>query len=80
MGRGDPITLMVARDAEHEGECVAMRIASHKFEHRGKFSDYAVLYRGNHQARVIETRCASRRFPTSSAAARASSTVPKSRT
>ena len=63
MGRGDPITLMVARDAEHEAECVAMRIASHKFEHRGKFSDYAVLYRGNHQARVIETALREQKIP-----------------
>jgi ATP-dependent DNA helicase Rep len=63
MGRGDPITLMVARDAEHEAECIAMRIAAHKFEHRGKFGDYAVLYRGNHQARVIETALREQKIP-----------------
>jgi hypothetical protein len=33
---------------------VAHRLVAHKFEHRGKFSDYAVLYRGNHQARPFE--------------------------
>jgi ATP-dependent DNA helicase Rep len=63
MGRGDPITLMVGRDAEHEAECVAMRISAHKFEHRGKFSDYAVLYRGNHQARIIETALREQKIP-----------------
>jgi ATP-dependent DNA helicase Rep len=63
MGRGDPITLIVGRDAEHEAESVAMRIAAHKFEHRGKFSDYAVLYRGNHQARVIETALREQKIP-----------------
>jgi ATP-dependent DNA helicase Rep len=31
-----------------------MRLQAHRFERRTKFSDYAVLYRGNHQARVFE--------------------------
>ena len=53
-GRGDPITLTAAKDAEHEAELVVMKLISHKFGHRAKFSDYAILYRGNHQARAFE--------------------------
>ena len=37
-----------------EAETVAMRISAHKFEHRTRHADYAVLYRGNHQARLVE--------------------------
>ena len=33
---------------------VVNRIGALKFERRGKFSDFAILYRGNHQARVFE--------------------------
>ena len=53
-GQGDPITLTACKDAEHEAELVVMKLISHKFEHRAKFSDYAILYRGNHQARAFE--------------------------
>jgi ATP-dependent DNA helicase Rep len=31
-----------------------MRLQAHKFENRTTFADYAILYRGNHQARVME--------------------------
>jgi ATP-dependent DNA helicase Rep len=34
---------------------VVRRILAHKFEKRTRFADYAVLYRGNHQARPFET-------------------------
>ncbi len=33
------------------------RISALKFERRAKYSDFAILYRGNHQARVFETAC-----------------------
>ena len=44
----------VARDNEQEAEQVVMKLMAHRFEHRGKWGDYAILYRGNHQARVFE--------------------------
>jgi ATP-dependent DNA helicase Rep len=34
-----------------------------RFERRGKFSDYAVLYRGNHQARIIEQALRKEKIP-----------------
>lgn len=54
LGHGDPIEVMPARDDEHEAESVVMRLLSHKFQHRTEWRDYAILYRGNYQARVFE--------------------------
>jgi ATP-dependent DNA helicase Rep len=53
-GLGDPIKVMGMQDDDQEAEQVAIMLSAHKFERRAKFSDYAILYRGNHQARVIE--------------------------
>ena len=51
---GDPIPVTAAADDEQEAEGVAAAISAHRFEHRGAWSDYAILYRGNHQARAFE--------------------------
>ncbi|HEY8242630.1 MAG: UvrD-helicase domain-containing protein [Vicinamibacteria bacterium] len=53
-GHGDAIRVVAARDEEAEAEIVAAAISAHRFEHRGRWSDYAVLYRGNHQSRPFE--------------------------
>jgi ATP-dependent DNA helicase Rep len=50
-------------DDEQEAEQIAIMISAHKFERRAKFSDYAILYRGNHQSRVIETALRKERIP-----------------
>lgn len=62
-GLGDPITVVSCKDDEHEAESVAQRLLAHKFEHRTTFADYAVLYRGNHQARLIEQAFRQHRIP-----------------
>lgn len=62
-GIGEPIQVTMARDPEHEGELVAMKLTAHKFEHKTHFKDYAILYRGNHQARVIEQQLRNHRIP-----------------
>jgi len=54
LGVGDPIAVVACDSDEQEAESIVMRLQAHKFERRTKFSDYAVLYRGNHQARVFE--------------------------
>jgi ATP-dependent DNA helicase Rep len=53
-GLGDHIEFLQCRDDRHEAESVALRISAHKFECRTRFADYAILYRGNHQARLFE--------------------------
>jgi ATP-dependent DNA helicase Rep len=50
-------------DDEAEAETIAMLLSAHKFERRANFSDYAILYRGNHQARVIEQALRRERIP-----------------
>jgi ATP-dependent DNA helicase Rep len=55
LGHGDAIRVLPAGDDEAEAELVVARLLAHKFEHRGRFGDYAILYRGNHQARAFET-------------------------
>ena len=62
-GTGDMIQVAAMRDDEHEAETVVMKLMAHKFEHRTKFSDYAILYRGNHQARLLEEQLRSQKVP-----------------
>ncbi|MDA8421671.1 MAG: UvrD-helicase domain-containing protein [Pseudomonadota bacterium] len=63
LGYGDPIQVIVARDEEHEADRVVAELLHHKFTHRTDFRDYAVLYRGNHQARVFERALREQRIP-----------------
>ncbi|MDR3426786.1 UvrD-helicase domain-containing protein [Silvimonas sp.] len=63
LGIGDPIQVIEAKSEEAEAEMVAMNMLNHKFLHNTKFSDYAVLYRGNHQSRIIETQLREHRIP-----------------
>ncbi|MDP2851830.1 MAG: 3'-5' exonuclease, partial [Gallionella sp.] len=62
-GQGDAIHIQTCRDGDHEAEWVGSRLSAHRFERRTKFSDYAILYRGNHQARVIEQQLRAQRIP-----------------
>jgi ATP-dependent DNA helicase Rep len=54
LGRGDPVRVIACDSDDAEAETVVMRIQAMRFERNAKFSDFAVLYRGNHQARVLE--------------------------
>ncbi|HSI95804.1 MAG TPA: UvrD-helicase domain-containing protein, partial [Methylophilaceae bacterium] len=62
-GTGDMIQVAAMRDDEHEAETVVMKLMAHKFEHRTKFADYAILYRGNHHARLLEEQLRSQKVP-----------------
>ena len=62
-GLGDPVTVAAMADDETEAEQVAMLLSTHRFERRAKYADYAVLYRGNHQARVLEQALRRERIP-----------------
>jgi ATP-dependent DNA helicase Rep len=62
-GIGDPIRIYAARDEEHEAESVVMKLMSHRFEHRTRFSDYAILYRSNHLSRIFEEQLRGQRIP-----------------
>jgi ATP-dependent DNA helicase Rep len=63
LAHGDPLRVTPAANEEAEAELVVRRLLGHKFERRTKFSDYAVLYRGNHQARAFETAMRGQAIP-----------------
>ncbi|MHB8535798.1 MAG: UvrD-helicase domain-containing protein [Sulfuricaulis sp.] len=60
---GDPIRILKARGDEHEAERVISEILHHKFKHNTDFRDYAILFRENHQSRVLERVLRERRIP-----------------
>jgi len=62
-GPGDPLRVIACRTEEHEAERVVSEILHHQFKHRTSFSDYAILYRGNHQSRPIEKMLREHRIP-----------------
>jgi ATP-dependent DNA helicase Rep len=62
-GPGDPVTVVAMADDYQEAESVAKRISMDRFKRAGKWSDYAILYRGNHQARVFEEALRNDRIP-----------------
>src|SRR5690606_8045116 len=62
-GPGDPVQVVPCDDDEAEAESVVMRLQAHRFERRAKYSDYAILYRGNHQARILEQALRKERIP-----------------
>ena len=63
LGHGDPLRVTPAADEDDEAERATAAILAHKFEHRTRFADYAILYRGNHQARPFETALRARAVP-----------------
>ncbi|HVO87392.1 MAG TPA: UvrD-helicase domain-containing protein [Casimicrobiaceae bacterium] len=63
LGHGDPLRVTPARDEEAEAELCVHRLLGHKFERRTRFADYAILYRGNHQARVFEAALRAQSIP-----------------
>jgi ATP-dependent DNA helicase Rep len=62
-GHGDAIRVMACRDDTHEAEWVVTRLMAHKFETRGRWRDYAILYRGNFQARIFEQQLRAHKVP-----------------
>ena len=63
LGLGEPIHVVQCKDEEHEAETVVQRLLAHKFENRTDFKDYAILYRGNYQARIFEQSLRNQRIP-----------------
>jgi len=54
LGYGDPLRVVRCADEQHEADQVVAEILDHKLRKRTRFGDYAILYRGNHQSRLIE--------------------------
>ena len=60
---GQPVRVLAARNEEHEAERVAAEIMGHRFMNRSRWADYAVLFRGNHQSRLLEKVLMQNRIP-----------------
>ena len=60
---GEPVRVLQARNEEHEAERVAAELMGHRFMNRSHWRDYAVLYRGNHQSRLLEKVLMQNRIP-----------------
>ncbi|MBO1520156.1 DNA helicase Rep [Oceanisphaera pacifica] len=58
-----PVRVLFAKNEEHEAERVVAEIMGHKFMNGAKFGQYAILYRGNHQSRLLEKQLMTNRIP-----------------
>ena len=56
MGLGDPIRIIRCPNEDAEAERIAGEILTQKLRFSYQFRDFAVLYRGNHQSRLLEMK------------------------
>ena len=63
LGYGEPIRIIRCSDEQHEADQVVAEILDHKLRKRTRFGDYAILYRGNHQSRLIELALQQQQVP-----------------
>ena len=60
---GIQVRVLLAKNEEHEAERVAAEMMGHRFMNRTSWKDYAILYRGNHQSRLLEKVLMQNRIP-----------------
>lgn len=60
---GEKIMVKYAGTSEESCEWVAAQILGHQFDHKTKWSDYAILYRSNSQSRDMEKAMLSAHIP-----------------
>ncbi len=63
LGHGEPLRVTPVRDEDAEAEQVVRRVMGHRFDHRTRYADYAILYRGNHQSRGFEAALRAQGIP-----------------
>ncbi|GIA53776.1 ATP-dependent DNA helicase Rep [Vibrio cholerae] len=63
LAEGEKLKVILANNEDHEAERVTAEIIAHKFLNRTDYRDYAILYRGNHQSRLIEKSLTQNRVP-----------------
>jgi ATP-dependent DNA helicase Rep len=62
-GHGEVIRVLNCRNDDDEAERIVHDIMTHKLMNGKMWADYAVLYRGNFQARVLETQLRQMQIP-----------------
>ncbi|MEH0667632.1 DNA helicase Rep [Vibrio scophthalmi] len=60
---GEKLKVLMAKDEDNEAQRVTGELIAHKFLNRTDYRDYAILYRGNHQSRLIEKSLMQNRVP-----------------
>jgi len=63
LGAGEPLRVLRCADEQQEVDQVVAEILDHKLRKRTRFGDYAVLYRGNHQSRLLELALQQQQVP-----------------
>ena len=60
---GDPIRVISCRNEDAEAERIATEILQFQLQNEAEFRDFAILYRGNHQARLMELKLQAYKVP-----------------
>ncbi len=63
LGHGEPIRIIQCANEEAELDRVAAEILDQQIKYRRQFKDFAILYRGNHQARAMEIKLQQNQIP-----------------
>ncbi|GAC1031691.1 DNA helicase Rep [Pseudomonas sp. No.21] len=63
MGVGDPIRVIRCRNEDAEAERIAMEILTLHLKTERPYSQFAILYRGNHQAKLMELKLQHHQVP-----------------
>lgn len=56
MGAGEQIRVISCRNEDAEAERVVTEILTNRIKQNASYKDFAILYRGNHQARLLEIK------------------------
>ena len=63
LGHGDEIRVIRCRNEDAEAERVATEILTHRLKQQTSYRDYAILYRGNFQSRLLEMKLQQHQVP-----------------
>ena len=63
LGVGEPILVSAMDGEEQEAESIAMKVSASRFERQAQWKDFAILYRSNHQSRILEQALRNLKIP-----------------
>ncbi|OZI47416.1 ATP-dependent DNA helicase Rep [Bordetella genomosp. 5] len=63
LGYGEPIQVTAMEGDEHEAESIGMKLSAARFERQCEWRDFAILYRSNHQSRILEQALRNLKIP-----------------
>jgi ATP-dependent DNA helicase Rep len=63
LGPGDPLRFIISDNEEREAERVVNEIIDMRLKRRCKYRDFAILYRGNYQSKLMELKLQAQNIP-----------------